>query len=72
MSSTSQHRSVQVINTALEGAKFVRRTTENVALLDPLKAPANTLIAILECTRVLLVSPIENIELTFILGCKDE
>jgi hypothetical protein len=57
MSSTSQHRSVQVINTALEGAKFVKRATENVALLDPLKVPVNTLIAILECTRVLPVSP---------------
>jgi hypothetical protein len=52
MSSSSQHPSAQVINAALEVAKFVKRTTENVALLDPLKVPANTLIAILECTRV--------------------
>jgi hypothetical protein len=52
MSSTSERRTIHLINAALEGAKLVKGATENIALLDPLKVPANTLIAILECTLV--------------------
>jgi hypothetical protein len=51
---TPQHSSIQVIDAALEAAKIIKRTTENVSLLDPLKVSANTLVAILECTKVIV------------------
>ncbi|PVG03761.1 WD40 repeat-like protein [Serendipita vermifera] len=51
MSSSSQHRSIQLLEAALKGLRLVQRTTENVTLLDPLKIPANTATTILERIR---------------------
>jgi hypothetical protein len=72
MFNTSQRRSALLINAALEGATLIKRTTENIALLDPLKVPANTLIAILESIRVNITILQRNISLILCLGCEIE
>jgi hypothetical protein len=60
MSSTSQqHHSVQVINVARDIANSVQRMIEYPPVLDPLKVPVKTIIAILECMLVIIIYPLQ-------------